>query len=120
MKKTTAPYAGITVAKRMVYLAWQKSRCEGMGIFQDRGPQNEDAVWKQAYDRGDYPCGRINMEDGSCNADYVFGRMMKLYLQFTDNTVEFNDGAARSDYQSWAYKYPTFEVLFDAAMESLK
>jgi hypothetical protein len=124
MKYSTSVYAGERVARRMVFLAWKACGGSiGMGVLQDRGEQDEDAVWRQAYGRWDYPGGRElrGLAEGEVEADYVFGRMMKLVLKFGPDWVETrnDDFPPRPDYQSWCRQYPTYKALFDAAVASL-
>lgn len=53
------------------------------------------------------------------HADYVFGRMMKLMIQWDETSVTVNDTSPRHDYQSWCYQYTTYQGLIEAAIESL-
>ena len=57
-------------------------------------------------------------DHGTCNLDYVEGRMVKLSMaRQDDDTWEVgwpND--PRSDYQSWCSTYPTYEILIEAAI----
>jgi hypothetical protein len=110
--------SGETLAKRIVWLAWQASHVFGMGAFQARNSvQDEDSVWASAVGSHDYPVNRN--QPGEVRCDYVQGRMMKLYLRYDENDVIVPTGTPRPDYQSWAGKYPTYEALFDAARQSL-
>jgi hypothetical protein len=68
------------VVKRALFLAYQQSRPMGMGFMQVRDDMTEDQVWEGAIGRSD--SGGVGTEKpGILNADYVFGRMMKLYLR---------------------------------------
>lgn len=111
------------VVKRMFYLAWQASGVFGMGAFQDRGEQEEEKVWNNIMNAGDYKFGEskpINApKEGHPYADYVFGRMMKMSLSFKDNVIEFYDGNLRGDYQSWCFKYKSYLELLKAACAEL-
>lgn len=122
MKREYASEAeALAVAKRALYLAWTAAGGpQGMGIMQDKGKQDEAAVWDQAYEMRDYS-GRLKSEPaGRVNADYVFGRMLKLRFSITGKEITFDDCEPRSDYQSWAgRKFPTFASLFDAAAKEL-
>ncbi len=121
-RKYSSNAEALKVAKRAIFLGWQAvGGPSGYGVFQDRGPQqDEETVWKQAYERGDYG-GRDEREPvGKMNADYVFGRMMKLRFRVAGDTLTHPDHEPRSDYQAWCRKYPTFAALFDAAEASLK
>ncbi len=106
----------VALAKRMVYLAWQKAKVGGIGLLQDRGPaQTEEQVWEAATGRHDYD-GMGGPAVNGVNADYVMGRMMKLYLTWDDTGVsEYVDRPYRADYQSFAHAYPNFEALARAA-----
>ena len=98
---------GRAVASRMLKLAWDASSVMGMGIFQDRGPKvSEEEIFKMAA-----TATRVN-------ADYICGRMMKLYFEFGEDFVE-GSGSWRADYQSFCHKYPSFESLVEAAEISL-
>lgn len=112
----------LTVAKRALYLAWVAAGGpQGAGFLQDRGEQPEENVWKQAYDMGDYSGRHPGMESGSVNADYVFGRMLKLRFSIKGKTIHHSDNECRRNYQSWCGTYPTYKALFDAAeTEALK
>ena len=95
----------IELAKELFWLAWKESRVIGMGIFQDDPKATKEAVWKSL--EGDYLRKR---------ADYVFGRMMKLYIEILPGGVEIHTREPRSDYQSWCVTYPTIQSLVDAAV----
>jgi|CXWL01.1.fsa_nt_gi hypothetical protein len=50
-----------------------------------------------------------------CCIDYYQGRMTKLYLDHVEgNTWKLPDGNPRSDYQSWNWKYPTYQALVES------
>lgn len=106
----------LKVAKKAIYLAWQAcGGPSGYGVFQDRGEQDEEAVWDQAFNMKDYR-GRNNIPAGYVNADYVFGRMMKLRFSLAGDTLkEISDSTPLGDYQGWCYVYPSYAKLFDAA-----
>lgn len=110
----------LTVAKEAVFLAWRACGGPlGMGVFQDRGPgQSKDAVWNQAYHQLNYASHNGRPED--VHADYVFGRMMKLYFKVDGTAINHSDSECRRDYQAWCGKYPTYAELFDAAEQSVK
>ena len=117
MKKTVeSPEA---VAKQMMWLAWQACGAPlGMGVLQDAPKATKEDVWQNVITQGDYQ-GRPPNANGAYYADYVFGRMMKLSLQYDDGTIELPDREPTIDYQSWSRKYPTYESLFNAAVMSL-
>ena len=97
-------------AERLMYLAWCASGVYGMGAFQDRGVQDQEAVINNIVNSGDYVGGRAEPA-GTLYGDYVFGRMMKTTCRFDKDTITVSDGKPRHDYQSWARKYPTYEDL---------
>ncbi len=108
------------VLKEALWLAWVAAgRPQGMGVFRDNPGANKEAVWDQAYNMKDYS-GRPSSLRNDLNADYVFGRMLKLSVQ-RDNatTLQYSDSEPRADYQSWCGKYKTYDALFDAAEQSI-
>jgi hypothetical protein len=93
----------------------------GMGFLQDRGPNvTEDQVWENVQTRGDYPANPNSRPDRAYG-DYVFGRMMKLSVTYSqkDGTIQIRDDEPRYDYQGWCRKYPTYAALFEAAASQL-
>ena len=110
----------MAVAKRALYLAWVAAGGpRGMGFLQDRGQQDENAVWDQAYEKRDYN-GRPEGEPaGRIDADYVFGRMLKLRFSVNGDSIDFPDHEPRGDYQSWCGRYPSFAALFDEAAKQV-
>lgn len=114
----------VALAKRVFWLAYQASGGpSGMGIFQARNNATEEDVWDNVCTAGDYPHGQNVpgfIEPKRPYADYVFGRMMKVGLTLTEDSVEIQDRLATHDYQSWARKYPYFSDLLIAAVDSLK
>jgi hypothetical protein len=109
------------VASRMIYLAWKASRLQGLGFLQDQGDQTEEQVFAQAYHRGDYPGGRDFMggSPDEVSSDYVFGRMVKLYMKVHPDGIEVRDDTPSPDHQSWCHAYPTYDMLFAEAKASL-
>jgi len=98
------------IAKRAFWLAYQASPVMGMGILQKRDDATEETIWADVHREG------TNSADG----DYVFGRMMKLGISWTQDTIEVNRGREpRADYQGWAGKYKNSADLLEAAMGSL-
>lgn len=107
------------VLKEAMWLAWNAAgRPMGMGVFQDRPGASKEDVWENVKTRGDYPC--CYERPGEANADYVFGRMMKLYVRYGDDFIEVPEHECRADYQAWCRKYKTYNDLFDAAEKSQK
>lgn len=114
-RKFSNPAEALEVAKEAVWLAWQAcGGAQGMGIFRDDPTAGRDRVWDGAYNLLDYT-GKHEGPEGRINADYVFGRMMKLRFKITGDSIEFPDFEPRWDYQSWCHRYKTFGALFDAA-----
>jgi hypothetical protein len=106
------------ILKEALWLAWNAAGGPaGMGVFQDNPGTTKEDVWNNAVGPGDYPVA--TSRDGYLNADYVFGRMMKLRLDYGDTHIEVPDWEPRSDYQAWCTKYPTFESLINAAEKNL-
>jgi hypothetical protein len=100
----------IDIAKKMVVLAWKASHVVGMGAFQDKGPNLTDEQILAG--------AKIRTNNVYC--DYVHGRMMKLWFNFNDKKeFTFRDDVPRADFQSWCGAYPTYEALYQAAVEAL-
>ena len=111
------------VVKRAFYLAWKAcGGTHGLGWLQDRGSDmSEDQVWNAVFNSTDYPGGGFNNnKPGKVYGDYVFGRMMKMGLKWSENWVESPGIKPRLDYQAWCDKYDSYETLINAAIESLK
>jgi len=107
------------VVKRMFWLAWQACGGPlGTGVLQDNPGANEDTIWEQVLTQGDYP-GRSHLKKGEVYGDYVFGRMIKLMVRYTDTEIELDGHEPRSDYQAWCVKFPSYKLLFDAAVEAV-
>lgn len=105
--------SGEALAKRMLKLAWDASSVRGMGVLQDRGPAlSEDDIWSRKSDNG------FGCKEGTINADYVFGRMMKLRLGYDATSVTIDDEYWSPDYQSFCRRFNNAEHLFDAAVAS--
>lgn len=107
------------VAKRMFWLAWQACGGPlGMGVLQDNPGADEAAVWTNVQDRGDYPM-KLGDKPGHAYGDYVFGRMMKLGVDYGDGFVGLPESKPHPEYQAWCRKYSDYKSLFDAAVASL-
>ncbi len=109
----------VSLVKRMMFLAYQASQIVGMGILQARNGVTEEEVWCNINNAGDYQGADPGKRPDHYRADYVFGRMMKLYIKVEDENVILHDGTPRSDYQSWCVKYSTYASLAEAALASL-
>ena len=110
----------VALAKRIVYLAWQASNVVGLGILQVRDNTSEDSVWESATGRRDYGGMGKPSDPNEVYCDYVDGRMMKMRVSWDSEGVTLHDATApRSDYQSWARTYSTYDDLAAAAVESL-
>ena len=112
--------------RRIFFLAYNAcSRASGMGIFQSRESVSETDVWSNVCRRGDYPTTESGITTkngvGDADADYVFGRMMKLTFQFDFKklTITMPDYRADPEYQGWERLYKTYDALVDAATKEL-
>lgn len=115
----SSPESAKTLAKRILFLAYEASNVFGMGAFQARDAITEEQVWTNTVTKGDY--GGFGADTEDIHADYVFGRMMKLSFHIKDDTISY-DGVDKTklDYQSWGAKYKTYTKLFQAAIKSLE
>lgn len=107
-----AGLTGFAVACRAMFLAYEASAVVGMGRLQARDGAAE----------GDLILNLVRPDAagvGTMYADYVYGRMMKLRINYGANFVADNDRPLSLDYQSWARVYPTFDALIAAAIKSL-
>ena len=119
MKVTITGATTEQFVKRAFFLAWQAcGGAVGMGVFQDHGPQDENAVWDRVIGGQDYAVSPSKSEQ-SPYADYVFGRMMKFGCDFNENGADFYTESFRSDYQGFARKYKRLVDLLDATAKSL-
>lgn len=101
---------GEQVAKRMLWLAWEACGMPlGMGWLHDKKDATEDDVW-QAVSRMPH----------ELYADYLFGRMVKLGIQWDDTSVSYSNRTPRNDYQGWAGRYPSHGTLYDSAIATLQ
>jgi len=110
------------VAKEALWLAWQACGGPlGMGILQDNGGATKKDVVENVMSHGDYPGAALifKQRKGEINADYAFGRMMKLRCEFKKGSILYPESKPTFDYQSWCVVYPTYEELFKAAEMSL-
>ncbi len=111
------------LVRRILFLAYNASSCFGMGFLQQRSGATEEQVFNNAANMGDYPGGNAmrHAPPGDINADYVFGRMMKLSIRYDESnlTIDLSNGTPRLDYQSWCGTYKTYEQLVDAAAKQL-
>ena len=123
MEKRTysSPEEALAVAKEAMWLAWNAAGNPSyMGVFQDNPGASKEDVWDRAYNEGDYTGGHSGRPE-YVNADYVFGRMLKLRFDIIGSALEIPDYTPRWDYQGWSGKrYPTFAALFNAAESALK
>lgn len=116
----------VALAKRVFYLAWKASRVVGSGVLQDQGDKTEEEVWGCIGGREDYASvsveimGKQKLERG-IDADYVFGRMVKLGVRVENEVLRIMSGGSdpQPDYQSWCGSYPTYEALLQAARNDL-
>lgn len=117
--------SGEKIAKRAFFLAYEAcGGPTGLGFLRAVKDATEDDIWKNVTNAGDYPHGRLPSERaqqalqrGEAYGDYVFGRMMKLVIQWDDKNMTLGDNP-RPDYQAWCRKY-TPETLIISAIDSL-
>ncbi len=102
----------VSVMKEALWLAWQSSHVMGMGYLQDRPGATKEEVW--AYVQ--WPDKPVM----SIHADYVFGRMMKLFCRIDDNVLTTREGELRDDYQSWCNTFATYKDLLEKAEQNLQ
>lgn len=108
----------LAIAKEAMWLAWNAAGGpSGMGFMQNKPDADKEQVWDRAYNRGDYIGGHRDLPE-RVDADYVFGRMLKLRFSIKGNALDFPDHEPRGDYQGWCYKFKTYAALFDAAEAS--
>lgn len=104
MKRTySSNDEALNVAKEAMWLAYQASSPAGLGLLHERGGESRGTVISETFN-----------EAGMGSADYCHGRMMKTHFRIKEGVLSCND-TPRYDYQSWAYKYPTYAALIDAA-----
>jgi len=114
-RKYQSKEAAMAIAKSAIWLAWNAcGGTSGMGFLKDNKGANKEQVWDQAYNKKDYS-GERGGGPENVDADYVFGRMMKLRFTVEGDTITFDDYDPQKDYQSWCGKYTTFASLFDDA-----
>lgn len=110
----------LAVAKEVIWLAW--NACggpSGYGFLRDKPGADKEAVWEATIGRTDYDGFRAR--DNHVDADYVLGRMMKLYFRIEGNKLTgISDYPPRGDYQAWCYRYKTYADLFDAAEAAIR
>lgn len=110
----------LSIVKRMFWLAYQSSHVLGMGKFQARADATEEDVWNNILTSGDYPA-RLNQREGQYqyHGDYVFGRMIKLFVRCEGDKIVLPNDEPDPEYQGWAGHYKTYQELLDAALSSL-
>jgi len=107
------------VAEEALWLAWQACGGPvGKGVLQDNAGATKQDVVKNALTAGDYPAMHRVKKPGEINADYVFGRMMKLWCEVVKDGILYSDRKITPNYESWCLVYPTYEDLFEAAVKS--
>ena len=107
------------IAEEMLWLAWNACRgSRGMGVFQDNPEASKEDVVHNVKTSGDYPVDLKNSEDNHYTADYVFGRMMKLRIDWEDGNIILPVFEPSPEFQEWASVYPSYEELLDAALKT--
>lgn len=108
------------VVKRAFYLAWIAcKRTQGMGFLKNCPNASEEEVWNNVQTNGDYPSIKRKKEKRKEFADYVFGRMMKLALEWDGKYVFYPERKPSISYQSWCTQYENYEKLLITADASL-
>ncbi len=106
------------VVKEAFWLAWQAcGKTAGMGFLQDRPCATKEDVWSNVYNQADYAMS--TNRPGEVYGDYVFGRMMKLGIQYNHDTIVVRDSVPRLDYQAWCRYYATYDTLITTAAENV-
>lgn len=122
--ETKAP---MELFKEALWLAWQACGGPvGLGFLQDHPQATKEEVLAAVVTARDYG-GSPHLQpqpssDGGVyvNADYVFGRMMKLRVTIMVDSIKIDAGEPTPAYQAWTTTYPTYEALFTAAAKKLK
>jgi len=113
-RKYSSTDEAVAVAKEALWLAWNAAGGpSGYGFFRDKPSATKEDVWQNAITSGDYSGVRASAE--RIDADYVFGRMLKLRFRVNGSALDVPDYQPRGDYQGWCHQYSSFAALFDAA-----
>jgi hypothetical protein len=111
------------VVKEAFWLAWQASRVFGMGHLKASPGETKESVWKNVKNAGEYGEGAAELmgsnKTGMAYGDYVFGRMMKLRIEYDRDSITVRDDMPIPGYQSWCSVYKTYQDLIEAAKKSL-
>ncbi len=108
------------VVKRAFFLAYNAcGGALGMGVLQARSDATEDQVWDNIQNSGDYPGNAKDSKPGKAEGDYVFGRMMKLRIEYDEKEIRIPESKPCPDYQDWCKSYESYEELVFAAIKSL-
>lgn len=110
-----------TFLKRSFYLLWLA--CEGTlgeGRRKDNPLADEDDVWNNVVNSGDYPSPSTRCSDHKLYADYVFGRRIKWGCIFKDDVIRFieRDPFDRNRHD-FARDFESNRELADAVCKSL-
>lgn len=114
----------VPLLKEIFWLAWQACGAPaGMGVLQDRPNATKDDVWATVT-AGGHDMNRLlkilPQQGGEFDADYIFGRMMKLTVTVKPGgTVEMPSQPPNPEYQGWARAYKSYNDLLAAAISSL-
>ena len=114
----------LVLAKRAFWLAYEAAGGPaGMGWLQAIDDANEELVWNNVMSAGDYPGPPQFSTDREgvhrIHGDYIFGRMVKLYIGVGKDGIHYRDAPLSPDYEAWCVTYPTIKDLLDAAEASL-
>ena len=106
------------VVKEMMWTAWRASSVFGMGIMQDKPNATKEEVWARIKGGG-HDDSITPSKPNEAHADYVFGRMMKLYLTYGERYIDLPEAEPRTDYQSWGNLYHTYQALLETVLEHM-
>jgi len=115
----------VPILKEIFWLAWQACGApEGMGFLQDRPNATKEEVWATVM-AGGHDASRmfqvLPQQGGEFDADYIFGRMMKLHVEVKPGgEIVMPLGHPSPDYQSWAVRYKSYSDLLAAAINNLE
>ena len=121
----TSPDRADALLKEALWLAWAACRHPsdvgaGYGWLQNRPGATKEEVWNNVTVSSSDYSGLQMSHDGYFNADYVFGRRLKLRVERPrPGVLEFEDDVRPGYEGDWRGAYPTLAALFAAAAEAV-